>query len=163
MLNYYQNIEGKLLCKLKKLSNLINSTEQELLTIWESSVRATHKFLNNDEILQIRNYVPQAFKQVEHLLIIIDHEQIKGFMGINDQKVEMLFIDAQTRSKGYGSKLLNYGIQELNIDELAVNEQNPQAVGFYEHLGFKVVERSATDDQCNPYPILRMKLDKEKQ
>ncbi len=162
MLNYYQNIEGKLLCKLKKLSNLINSTEQELLTIWESSVRATHKFLNNDEILQIRNYVPQAFKQVEHLLIIIDHEQIKGFMGINDQKVEMLFIDAKARGKGYGSKLLNYGIQELNIDELAVNEQNPQAVGFYEHLGFKVVERSATDDQCNPYPILRMKLDKEK-
>jgi putative acetyltransferase len=98
----------------------------------------------------------------KHLLIIIDHEQIKGFMGINDQKVEMLFIDAQTRSKGYGSKLLNYGIQELNIDELAVNEQNPQAVGFYEHLGFKVVERSATDDQGNPYPILRMKLDKEK-
>ena len=112
--------------------------------------------------MQIRNYVPQAFKQVEHLLIIIDHEQIKGFMGINDQKVEMLFIDAKARGKGYGSKLLNYGIQELNIDELAVNEQNPQAVGFYEHLGFKVVERSATDDQCNPYPILRMKLDKEK-
>ena len=72
------------------------------------------------------------------------------------------FIDAQTRSKGYGSKLLNYGIQELNIDELAVNEQNPQAVGFYEHMGFKVVERSATDDQGNPYQILRMKLDKEK-
>lgn len=145
--------------QIKEIIKLNQSTEQELLTIWESSVRATHKFLNNDEILQIRNYVPQAFKQVEHLLIIIDHEQIKGFMGINDQKVEMLFIDAQTRSKGYGSKLLNYGIQ---IDELAVNEQNPQAVGFYEHLGFKVVERSATDDQGNPYPILRMKLDKEK-
>ncbi|OCX09511.1 GNAT family N-acetyltransferase [Lactobacillus crispatus] len=145
--------------QIKEIIKLNQSTEQELLTIWESSVRATHKFLNNDEILQIRNYVPQAFKQVEHLLIIIDHEQIKGFMGINDQKVEMLFIDAQTRSKGYGSKLLNYGIQ---IDELAVNEQNPQAVGFYEHMGFKVVERSATDDQGNPYPILRMKLDKEK-
>ena len=162
MLNYYQNIEEKLLCKLKKLSNLINSTEQELLTIWENSVHATHKFLNNDEILQIRNYVPQAFKQVEHLLIIIDHEQIKGFMGINGQKVEILFINAKARGKGYGRKLLNYGIQELNIDELAVNEQNPQAVGFYEHMGFKVVERSATDDQGNPYPILRMKLDKEK-
>ena len=141
--------------QIKEIIKLNQSTEQELLTIWESSVRATHKFLNNDEILQIRNYVPQAFKQVEHLLIIIDHEQIKGFMGINDQKVEMLFIDAQTRSKGYGSKLLNYGIQ---IDELAVNEQNPQAVGFYEHLGFKVVKRSETDDQGNPYPILKMKL-----
>ena len=148
--------------QIKEIIKLNQSTEQELLTIWESSVRATHKLLNNDEILQIRNYVPQAFKQVEHLLIIIDHEQIKGFMGINGQKVEILFINAKARGKGYGRKLLNYGIQELNIDELAVNEQNPQAVGFYEHLGFKVVERSATDDQCNPYPILRMKLDKEK-
>ena len=148
--------------QIKEIIKLNQSTEQELLTIWESSVRATHKFLNNDEILQIRNYVPQAFKQVEHLLIIIDHEQIKGFMGINGQKVEILFINAKARGKGYGRKLLNYGIQELNIDELAVNEQNPQAVGFYEHMGFKVVERSATDDQGNPYQILRMKLDKEK-
>lgn len=144
--------------QIKEIIKLNQSTEQELLTIWESSVRATHKFLNNDEILQIRNYVPQAFKQVEHLLIIIDHEQIKGFMGINDQKVEILFINAKARGKGYGRKLLNYGIQELNIDELAVNEQNPQAVGFYEHLGFKVVKRSETDDQGNPYPILKMKL-----
>ena len=148
--------------QIKEIIKLNQSTEQELLTIWESSVRATHKFLNNDEILQIRNYVPQAFKQVEHLLIIIDHEQIKGFMGINGQKVEILFINAKARGKGYGRKLLNYGMQKLNIDELAVNEQNPKAVGFYEHMGFKVVERSATDDQGNPYPILRMKLDKEK-
>lgn len=99
---------------------------------------------------------------MEHLSIIIDHEQIKGFMGINGQKVEILFINAKARGKGYGRKLLNYGMQKLNIDELAVNEQNPKAVGFYEHMGFKVVERSATDDQSNPYPILRMKLDKEK-
>lgn len=148
--------------QIKEIIKLNQSTEQELLTIWESSVCATYKFLNNDEILQIRNYVPQAFKQVEHLLIIIDHEQIKGFMGINGQKVEILFINAKARGKGYGRKLLNYGMQKLNIDELAVNEQNPKAVGFYEHMGFKVVERSATDGQSNPYPILRMKLDKEK-
>ena len=90
--------------QIKEISKLNQPTEQELLTIWESSVRATHKFLNNDEILQIRNYVPQAFKQVEHLLIIIDHEQIKGFMRINDQKVEMLFIDAKARGKGYGTR-----------------------------------------------------------
>lgn len=80
-------------------------------------------------------------------------------MGINERKVEMLFIDATARGKGYGSKLLNYGIENLNVDELAVNEQNPQAVGFYEHMGFKTVERSELDDQGNPYPILRMKIE----
>lgn len=93
--------------QIKEISKLNQPTEQKPLTIWENSVHATHKFLNNDEILQIRNYVPQAFKQVEHLLIIIDHEQIKDFMGINGQKVEILFINAKARSKGYGSTLLN--------------------------------------------------------
>ena len=68
--------------QIKEISKLNQPTEQKPLTIWENSVHATHKFLNNDEILQIRNYVPQAFKQVEHLLIIIDHEQIKGFCSV---------------------------------------------------------------------------------
>lgn len=101
--------------QIKEISKLNQPTEQKPLTIWENSVHATHKFLNNDEILQIRNYVPQAFKQVEHLLIIIDHEQIKGFMGINGQKVKILFINAKARGKGYGRKLLNYGMQKLNM------------------------------------------------
>ena len=35
-------------------------------------------------------------------------------------------------------------------------EQNPQAVGFYEHLGFRVCRRSERDEQGNPYPILWM-------
>lgn len=52
--------------QIKEISKLNQPTEQKPLTIWENSVHATHKFLNNDEILQIRNYVPQAFKQVEH-------------------------------------------------------------------------------------------------
>lgn len=30
--------------------------------------------------------------------------------------------------------------------------------GFYEHMGFKVYERSEIDEQGNPYPILFMKL-----
>lgn len=48
--------------QIKEISKLNQPTEQKPLTIWENSVHATHKFLNNDEILQIRNYVPQAFK-----------------------------------------------------------------------------------------------------
>lgn len=145
--------------EIKELTNLDETTIQTLLTIWENSVRATHKFLSEEEILEIRKFVPQAFAGVEHLFVIIDEQAIKGFMGINEHKVEMLFIDANARGKGYGSKLLNYGIEKLAIDELAVNEQNPQAVGFYEHMGFKTVERSELDDQGNAYPILRMKIE----
>ena len=38
-----------------------------------------------------------------------------------------------------------------------VNEQNPQAVGFYEHLGFQTYKRTECDEEGNPYPLLYMK------
>lgn len=54
-------------------------------------------------------------------------------------------------------KLIAYGIDNFDVNELAVNEQNPKARGFYEHMGFKAVERSEFDDQGKAYPILVMK------
>ncbi|ENH9207696.1 GNAT family N-acetyltransferase, partial [Vibrio vulnificus] len=46
----------------------------------------------------------------------------------------------------------------LGVTKVDVNEQNPQAVGFYEHMGFKVVSRSPLDDMGKPFPILHMTL-----
>ena len=81
-----------------------------------------------------------------------------GFMGIEEQKLEMLFVLPEKRGKGIGKKLIDYGIKNYSINELTVNEQNPQAKGFYEHLGFKVYKREEVDEQGNPYPILYMQL-----
>lgn len=82
-------------------------------------------------------------------------------MGIEDTKLEMLFIKNSERRKGLGTKLLSYGIENYGVNELAVNEQNPNAKVFYEHLGFKVYKRTELDEQGNPYPILYMKLYKQ--
>ncbi len=81
-------------------------------------------------------------------------------MGIEGQKLEMLFVTAEKRGKGIGKKLIEYGIKNFSINELTVNEQNPQAKGFYEHLGFQVYKKSETDEQGKPYPILYMRLTK---
>ena len=69
----------------------------------------------------------------------------------------MLFLSPEVRGKGLGKQLLQYGIETYNIQELTVNEQNPQAVGFYEHMGFKAYKRTDSDEQGNPYPLLYMK------
>ena len=37
-----------------------------LLNVWEDSVRATHLFLSDAEVNQIKKYVPQALDSVEH-------------------------------------------------------------------------------------------------
>ena len=39
-----------------------------------------------------------------------------------------------------------------------MNEQNPQAAGFYEHMGFVVEGRSPVDDAGRPFPLLHMRL-----
>ena len=81
-------------------------------------------------------------------------------MGIDGQKLEMLFIKNNERSKGLGKQLLNYGIEKFNIKELTVNEQNPAAKGFYEYMGFRTYKRTELDEQGNPYPLLYMKIEK---
>ncbi len=127
--------------------------------MWEDSVKATHLFLSNEEIENIKEYVPQALNEVKHLVIIENesHQPI-AFMGIQDKKLEMLFIKNSERGKGLGKKLLNYGIENYNVNEVAVNEQNPNAKGFYEYMGFKTYKRTDLDEQGNPYPILYMKF-----
>ena len=82
--------------KDERNNNLIN----ELLEVWESSVRGTHSFLSNDEILEIKEYVPSALKNVSHLIIYREKDdKLVAFMGIEENKLEMLFVDYKDRGK----------------------------------------------------------------
>ena len=146
--------------KIIEITDRSSSLIQQLLAVWESSVRATHLFLSEDEIESIKEYVPQALKEIPSLTIVEKENQVPvGFMGIVGQHLEMLFISHEERGKGLGKELLKYGIEKYSINDLAVNEQNPLAKGFYEHMGFKVYKRTDCDEQGNPYPLLYMKLD----
>jgi len=137
----------------ERTTKLIN----RLLEVWEDSVRETHLFLSDSEIQSIKEYVPQALKNIPVLIIAADHQIPVAFMGIQEHNLEMLFIKSDERGKGLGKRLLHYGMNNYGINELAVNEQNPLARGFYEHMGFQVVRRTECDEQGNPYPLLYMK------
>ena len=147
---------------MKEITEVKERTQElidKLLEVWESSVRATHLFLSDTEIDSIKKYVPQALGGIAHLIIAGETEDCPvAFMGIEDGSLEMLFIEADFRGNGLGRRLLEKGIDEYSIDRLTVNEQNPQARGFYEHMGFKVCRRTELDEQGNPYPLLYMRL-----
>ncbi len=137
------------------------SLVDELLVVWERSVRATHAFLSDAEVRRIKGYVPQAIEAVEHLIVAEsdgpDGEKPVAFMGIQSNRLEMLFVSPEYRGRGIGKRLLQHGMQEYGLAELTVNEQNPQAVGFYEHMGFATYKRSSLDEEGGPYPILYMR------
>ena len=144
--------------KIVEVNERTDELVEELLVVWESAVRATHHFLSEEEILKIREYVPEALRGIPHLVIAEKEDGIPvAFMGIADGMLEMLFIHNAERGKGLGRKLLTYGIENYGVTQLSVNEQNPSAKGFYEHMGFTVFKRTELDEQGNPYPILYMK------
>ena len=146
--------------KIIEVKDRATSLIEQLLVVWESSVKATHLFLSENEIENIKKYVPQALNEIPHLTIVENDNQIPvGFMGIVEQHLEMLFISHEERGKGLGKELLKYGIEKYSVNDLAVNEQNPLAKGFYEHMGFEVYKRTECDEQGNPYPLLYMRLD----
>ena len=132
-----------------------------LLTLWERSSRATHAFLSDAEVRRIKGYVPQAIVAVERLVVAESADTgVKrpvAFMGIQDGRLEMLFVSPDYRGRGIGKQLLQHGIEGYGVTELTVNEQNPQAIGFYEHMGFATHKRSDRDEEGGPYPILYMR------
>lgn len=129
----------------------------QLVAIWQRSVRTTHQFLTETAIATIASQVPLALTDVERLVILSDEEgQPLGFMGVQDKTLEMLFLDPTAQGQGWGRRLVTTAIQTYGVMEVAVNEQNPKARGFYEALGFVVYKRKETDDQGNPYPLLLM-------
>lgn len=65
--------------KLYEVPNRSQPLLEVLLQIWERSVRATHLFLSDAEVNRIKEYVPRAFKGVEHL-IVAEAEKPIAFM-----------------------------------------------------------------------------------
>ena len=80
-----------------------------------------------------------------------------GFMGVQERKIEMLFLHPDYFRKGLGKVLVERAFSELNVEYVDVNEQNPNAMKFYERMGFKAFNRTECDSEGNPFPILEMK------
>ena len=145
--------------------NLIETTDRtdlltkQLLEVWESAVRQTHTFLSESEILRIKGYVPNAIGNVARLLVSMEEsDKPVAFLGLEGRRIEMLFVDASHRGHGIGKQLVAIAIENYAASEVTVNEQNPLAIGFYEHMGFQIYKRTDFDEEGNPYPLLYMRL-----
>jgi len=131
-----------------------------LLAVWESSVRATHHFLDPGDIEFFKTVIQDkdVFAQVTLIAAKNELGHIVGFAGVSGEHLEMLFIDAAYRGKGLGKLLLLHVINNCNVIKVDVNEQNSEAVNFYRHFGFTTVSRDELDGSGKPYPILHLQL-----
>ncbi|WP_378175303.1 GNAT family N-acetyltransferase [Aquimarina sp. SS2-1] len=145
---------------MKHLVNSINKNEfSSVVDVWGASVRATHHFLKEEDIAYFKPLILNEYLDaVELRCVRNNNKDIIGFLGVAEQNLEMLFIYPEYRGMSIGKTLLSYSIDQLNVIKVDVNEQNEQAVGFYEHAGFKTIRRSELDASGKLYPILHLEL-----
>lgn len=90
---------------------------KQLAQVWKASVKETHLFLSEEEINNIQKYIPQALANISNLIIVENDKGLPiAFMGIDGEKLQMLFISPQERGRGLGKKLLQHGIKEYSIN-----------------------------------------------
>ncbi|MGY3859310.1 GNAT family N-acetyltransferase [Aeromonas intestinalis] len=129
-----------------------------LITIWEASVRASHHFLPEADIVALRSLILEHYFDAERLYGARLDGNLVGFIGVADGNIEMLFVAPAGMGQGVGRQLVSHAIAALGARRVDVNEQNEQALGFYRRMGFVVEGRSPLDGEGRPYPLLHLAL-----
>ena len=66
------------------------------------------------------------------------NQEIQGFIGLNDEYIEGIFVSNKIQSHGIGKALLNYAKNKRNKLFLNVYQKNIRAIAFYQREGFKI-------------------------
>ena len=130
-----------------------------LLTLWERSVRATHHFLDEVDIVFYRPLVATILSSgTLELWVLSNRDAALGFLGLAGNGIEALFLEPTYRGQGYGRLLVAHAQERLGGGlTVDVNEENAAGRRFYEALGFVVVGRSPLDDTGRPHPLLHLR------
>ena len=105
--------------------------------IWLDTNIQAHYFIS-------AQYWKSNFELVKELLLQAtvyvheDNEEIQGFIGLNDEYIEGIFVSSEMQSHGIGKLLLNYAKNKRNKLLLNVYQKNTRAISFYQREGFEV-------------------------
>lgn len=124
--------------------------------IWRGAVDATHDFLSQQDRLAIDEMACGFLPQAPLWFAVDANDYPLAFMLVDNEHMEALFVDPACRGTGIGAALVRHGLALHPKMTTDVNEQNGQAVGFYEKMGFSRTGRSPLDGQGRPYPLIHL-------
>ncbi|WP_216352863.1 acetyltransferase [Sphingomonas sp. LM7] len=128
------------------------------LEIWRAAVDATHGFLTPADRAEIDAMVAQDFlPNAELRLAVDDADRVQGFLVMDGEMIDALFVDPAVHGRGVGTALLNYALKLAPNAIVDASEQATNALPFYEARGFVRTGRSETDPQGRPYPLVHLR------
>ena len=129
---------------------------EKLVAIWRRSVDSTHDFLSKEYRVELETLVSSFLPEAPLWVAVTEKDEPIAFMLLTGEHMDALFVDPMVRGCGVGKLLIEHALTLGPKLTTNVNEQNEQAVGFYQKMGFKVTGRSETDDLGKPYPLLNL-------
>lgn len=131
-----------------------------LTEVWEAAVRSTHHFLSEDDIRFFKPQVRDTYLAQTDVYGITEEEagKVMAFIGLDREKIEMLFVHPDQQGKGLGTALVNFAVRTKGVRKVDVNEQNNEAHAFYIKKGFVTTSRDEYDPDGRHFPILHMEL-----
>ena len=128
------------------------------LSIWRNAVDATHGFLTPEDRAGIDVMVAEQFLPHVALVLVEDAaEQVQGFLVMDGEMIDALFVDPAVHGLGFGTALLEHALTLAPQALVDASEQADNALPFYEARGFLRIGRSETDPQGRPYPLIHLR------
>ena len=129
------------------------------LQIWRAAVDATHQFLSLEHRKDIDAIVVEWLPTAD--LWIVDDETGRpvGFLAMDGNLIDALFVDPDVHGRGYGTALLNQALKLAPNAVVDASEQATNALPVYEARGFVRTGRSETDPGGRPYPLIHLKYE----
>lgn len=113
----------------------------DVMEIWKNENIKTHQFIQKEYWKNNYNYVKEILPKAEVYVYILE-ENIVGFIGIDENYVEGIFVDRNNQSKGVGTSLLNKVKENRNNLKLNVYKKNKSAISFYKKNGFIITSEN---------------------
>ncbi len=109
----------------------------KIADIWLDTNIKAHYFIPAQYWKSNFESVKAALPQAE--VYVYEHDkEIQGFIGLNDEYVEGIFVSDKMQSQGIGKILLNHAKEKRNKLLLNVYQKNTRAVSFYQREGFEI-------------------------
>ena len=105
--------------------------------IWLTTNLKAHFFISEQYWISNYEFVKEMLPQAE-VYVYEDDKMIQGFIGINDEYIEGIFVSDEMQSRGIGKILLDYIKDKKDRLQLKVYQKNVRAMSFYQREGFTI-------------------------
>lgn len=116
-----------------------------VMEIWKNENIRTHNFITKEYWKNNYEYVKDILPNVD-IYVYILNEHIVGFVGVNNNYIEGIFVDINNQHRGIGTALLDKIKEDKEKLKLRVYKKNTNAIKFYEKNNFIIISESIDEN-----------------